>query len=213
MGPLRTAMEVFPYVFHPITVVGVGIIVLIYLEWDGQDADRSMLWRRVGGFLGAGVLSLSPTAAYSLYAGSGLFELTKGNAWQVDALVASGLIIAAGVSWWLWHRYGWGSLIPDAMEVLVAVTVPYILLSPFWNVSGHVILALMPALFLTLVDRRFWPALAIPLVMVPNRVYLDAHTWAQSVGGLLIAVTVVLMVRQFQVEASLFRRRIDTDTQ
>lgn len=198
MAALRTAMEAFPYVFHPITVLGVGIIVLIYLEWDRQGADRSMLWRRIGGFLGAGVLSLIPTGVYSLYVESGLFELTKGNAWQVDALVASGLLIAASVSWWLWHRYEWGSLVPDAMEVLAAITVPYIALSPFWNVSGHVIIALMPTLFLTLVDRRFWPTLAIPLVMVPNRVYLDAHTWAQSVGGLLIAVAVVLGVRQFQ---------------
>lgn len=143
-----------------------------------------------------------PTAAYSLYLGSGLFELTKGNAWQVDALVASGILIAAGVTWWLWYRYEWGSLIPDAMEVVAAVTVPHIALSPIWNVSGHVIIALTPALFLTIVDRRFWPALAIPLVMFPNRVYLDAHTWAQSIGGFLIATAVILGVRHLQVAQS-----------
>lgn len=202
MSSFRTAMEAFPYVFHPITVLGVGILVLIYLEWDGQEAGRSSLWRRVGGFLGAGVLSLIPTGAYSLYVGSGLFELTKGNAWQGDALVASGPLIATGLTWLLWHRYEWGALVPDAMEVLAAITVPYIAISPFWNVSGQVIIALMPALFLTLVDRRFWPALAIPLVTVPNRVYLDALTWAQSVVGLFIAVAVVLVARQHQVAPS-----------
>jgi membrane-associated phospholipid phosphatase len=198
MGSLRTAMEVFPYVFHPITVLGVGIIVLIYLEWDAQDADRSMFWRRVGGFLGAGVLSLIPTGTYWLYVGSGLFELTKGNAWQVDALVASGLFVAAGLTWWLWRRYEWGPLVPEAMEILAAVTVPYAALSPVWNVSGHVLIALVPALYLTLVDRRFWPLLSVPVLMVPNRVYLSAHTWAQSVGGFLIAGAVVLSVHRLR---------------
>lgn len=124
--------------------------------------------------------------------------MTRGNAWQVDALVASGLLVAAGVSWWLWRRYEWGSLVPDAMVALAAVTLPYIALSPFWNVSGHVIMALMPALFLTLVDRRFWPLLAVPVSMVPNRVFLSAHTWAQSIGGFLIAAAVVVGVRVLQ---------------
>jgi len=202
MSWLRTSMEAFPYVFHPITVLGIGILTLVYFEWDGQDADRPSLWRRIGGFLGAGLLSLTPTALYALYSGAELVALTKGNAWQVDALVASGLLVVAGVTWWLWHRFEWGALVPDAMEVLAAITVPYIALSPFWNVSGHVIIALMPALFLTLVERRFWPTLVVPLVMIPNRVYLDAHTWAQSIGGFLIGVAVVLTVRQRQVASS-----------
>ena len=191
-------MEAFPYVFHPITVLAVGVLTLIYLEWRQGDGAGAPLWRRVAGFLGAGLLSLVPTGAYLLYTGSGALTITKGNAWQVDALVASGLLIAAGVTWWLWRRYGWGRLVPDAMETLAAVTVPYIALSPVWNVSGHVIIALMPALYLTLVDRRFWPSLAIPVAMVPNRVYLDAHTWAQSVGGFLIAAVVVLVLWEFQ---------------
>lgn len=198
MSTLRAAMEAFPYVFHPITVLAVGTLLLIYLEWDRWGGARASLWRRIAGFLGAGVLSLAPTGAYMLATGSDAFTLTKGNAWQVDALVASGLLIAAGVTWWLWHRYGWGSLVPHAMETLAAVTIPYIALSPFWNVSGHVIIALMPALYLTLVDHRFWPSLAIPVAMVPNRIYLGAHTWAQSVGGFLIAAVVVLAIRELR---------------
>ena len=50
----------------------------------------------------------------------------------------------------------------------------------------------MPVLYLTLIDRRFWPSLVIPVAMVPNRIYLSAHTWAQSVGGFLVAPVVVL---------------------
>ncbi|HKJ59942.1 MAG TPA: hypothetical protein VKA37_11980 [Halobacteriales archaeon] len=43
MSSFRTAMEAFPYVFHSITILGVGILVLIYLEWDDQDARRSSI--------------------------------------------------------------------------------------------------------------------------------------------------------------------------
>lgn len=185
-------MQYYPYVFHPITVLGVGLITVIYYEWRHQGADRPTLYRRLLAFGGAGLLSLTPTAGYMLITGAGVMETTQGNAWQVDALVAGGLFIVAGVAWVVWSHYDWGVLVPDAMRTLAAVTVPYIALSPIWNVSGHVIIALMPTLYLVLVDRDFWPVLAIPVVMVFNRVYLNTHTWAQSIGGFVIAAVIVV---------------------
>jgi hypothetical protein len=198
MGLFRQAMPYFPYVFHPITVLGVGIAVLVHYEWARQEADRRALWRRLGVFAGAGVLSVLPSAAFMAATGQGVRETTKGNAWQVDALVATGLFVVAGAVWLAWWWYDWGSLVPDAMAVLAAVTVPYAALSPVWNVSGHVMIALMPTLFFTLVDRRFWPSLAVPVVMVPNRVVLDAHTWPQAVGGFLVAAVVVVGTYRLQ---------------
>lgn len=198
MSALDTAMELYPYVFHPVTVLGVGMLVLVHREWASQDADRSALWRRIGAFLGAGILSVLPTAAYVLVTGQGLFEVTKGNVWQVDALVGGGIFVVAGVTWFVWRRYDWGDLVPGAMQALAFVTIPYLALSPFWNVSGHVVISLMPTLYLTLVDRRFWPTLAIPVVMVPNRIYLDAHTWAQAIGAFVL--TAVLVVGLFWIQ-------------
>ena len=203
MGTLDTAMRYYPYVFHPAVVVGAGALVLIWLEWARQDADRSALWRRVGGFLGAGLLSLVPTLAYVLVTGQGLYQVTKGNAWEVDALVAGGVLFTAGATWLLWHHYDWGSLAPGYAQALALVTVPYAGLSPFWNVSGHVIMALLPTLYLTLVDRKFWPTLLIPVVMVPNRIYLDAHTWAQSVGAFLLTAVLVVGLYWLQTDGRL----------
>ena len=37
MSTLRTAMEVYPYVFHPITVLGAGLLALVPL----------LMWARV----------------------------------------------------------------------------------------------------------------------------------------------------------------------
>ena len=192
MAPVQQAMEYYPYVFHPITVLGVGLLLLIRHEWALQGADRAELRRRVGAFLGAGLLALVPTVAFFVVTGANPIRATQGNAWTMDALVGVGLLIAGGVTWVVWRRAGWGRLVAGAMEVLVAATVPYLALSPLWNVSGHVIISLVPALYLTLVDRRFWPLLAVPVVMVPNRVYLEAHTWAQSVGGFLLAAAITI---------------------
>lgn len=198
MGMVSLAMQYYPYVVHPITVLGSGILLLVYYEWRRDDTDRATLWRRVGGFLGAGILGLVPTVAYFLLQGGGIVQSTQGNSWQMDALVGGGILIAAAVTWTLWRRFEWGRLVPNALEVLVAVTVPYLLLSPVWNISGHVTLALMPTLYLTLVDERFWPSLVFPVVMVFNRVYLNAHTWAQSVGGFLLTAVLVVGLYRFQ---------------
>lgn len=191
-------MRAYPYVFHPAVVVGAGALVLVHREWTHQRADRAALYHRAAAFLGAGVLSLLPTLAYVVVTGQGLYRVTKGNAWQVDALVAGGMLVAMGVTWLLWRRYEWGGLLPGYAAALALVTVPYGLLSPAWNVSGHVVMAAAPTLYLTLLDRRFWPTLAVPAVMVPNRVYLDAHTWAQGVVALLLAA--VLVGGAFQLE-------------
>ena len=78
------------------------------------------------------------------------------------------------------------------------MAVPYVLLSPFWNLSGHVLLSVMPTLYLVLVDRKFWPLLAVPAVMVPNRVIVEAHTWEQAVGAFFIAAVVVVALYRFQ---------------
>lgn len=190
MGLLGQSMTYYAFVFHPITVLGVGTLLLIYEEWSAQSADRSALRRRVAAFLGAGTLAVTPTVAYFLLRG-GLETALEGSSWRMDMLVAGGALIAAGTSWFLWRRFDWGALVPDAMEALAAVTVPYAALSPFWDISGHVIFALMPTLYLALVDRKYAPLLAVPVVMVPNRVYLNAHSLAQSVVGFAVAAAIV----------------------
>ena len=211
MSALGVAMRYYPYVFHPITVLGAAILLLIRHEWDGQGAPREDLWRRVAAFLGAGVLALVPTVAYFGMTGANPVTATQGTAWQMDALVASGIFLAAAVTWFVWRRYEWGALVPGMMQALAAVTVPYIALSPVWNVSGHVTIALMPTLYLTLVDRTYWPTLVVPLVMVPNRLYLDAHTFAQTVGALVITLAIVVALYWLQTDGSL-RPELDSAT-
>jgi membrane-associated phospholipid phosphatase len=39
--------------------------------------------------------------------------------------------------------------------------------------------------------------------MVPNRIYVEAHTWAQAIGGLLIAAGLVVLVFERRRDGSL----------
>lgn len=188
------AMEAYPYVFHPVTLLGTGFVILIYYEWNRLPASRSALWKRLGVLVGSGAAALVPTAVYMVVTGQGIAEATQGNVWQVDWLVGGGVTLAATVLWVVWEREEWGPLVPAAMEAVVVLMVPYLALSPFWNVSGHVLLAVFPALYLTLVDVKFWPLNLVPLVMVPNRIYLGAHGWPETIGGLVIAVTLTTAV-------------------
>lgn len=192
MGLFRRAVELFPYVFHPSTVLALGVLLLVHYEWDRQAAGRATLWRRVGAFLGAGVLAFVPTVLYFVLARGSLSKALQGSSWQLDMMVAAGVYVAAGTTWYLWHRFDWGALVPEAMVLLAAVIVPYTVLSPFWDISGHVIIALTPLLYLTLLDRRYWPLLSIPVLMVPNRVMVNAHSWPESVGGFVVAAVITV---------------------
>lgn len=49
-----------------------------------------------------------------------------------------------------------------------------------------------PTLYLTLLDRKFWPLLMIPLVMVPNWIIVEAHTWPETIGGFLVAAIITI---------------------
>lgn len=203
MSVIDRVMAVYPYVFHPAIVLGGGMLIAIYWEWDRQRADRETLGRRVAAFLGAGICSLVPTAAYMLATGAGPMETMQGNAWRVDALVASGIFIAAGVTYLLWTRGDWGGVVPGMAVTMMAVAVPYVALSPLWNISGHVILSVTPALYLTLVDRSFWPLMVVPVVMVPNRIAVNAHTWPQAIAGFVVGSAVVLGVYWLRHDGSL----------
>ncbi|SFR52198.1 phosphatase PAP2 family protein [Halogeometricum limi] len=200
MNVVDTVMQAYPYLFHPAVVLGLGAVLTIHWEWSRQSAPASDLWRRVAVFLAAGALSLLPSAVYMVVTGSGPMETMQGNGAQVDALVAGGIGVVAGTTWYLWRRFDWGAAVPRLMETYAIVAVPYVALSPVWNVSGHVLLSLTPALFLTLLDRRYWPTLAVPVVMVPNRIYVDAHTWPQAIGAFLLGTVLVVGVYRLRVD-------------
>jgi hypothetical protein len=107
--------------------------------------------------------------------------------WGPDAVGSAGLAVGVLVIWLGWRLGDWGPLVPEFCLLLVAVTVPHLVVTPLWDVSTHVLYAAVPAGYATLVDRRFAPLAVVALGMVFARPLAGAHTWPQAVGGLVLA--------------------------
>lgn len=192
MSLLQEFMRVYRHAFHPLPVLAASSLLLVYEGWAGSSSSRRSLLVRLGAALGVEAVAVSPVAVYLLVAGTSVDALTLGNDWRADVLTTTSLLVAAGLLWYVWAAMDWGSEMRRAAETIVVVAVPYLLVSFVWNVSGHVTFTVVPTLFLTLRRRSYWPLLLIPLLMVPNRPIVGVHTWAQSVGGLLLGTVGVL---------------------
>lgn len=133
-----------------------------------------------------GVVALGWIVAFAVYQGLPMLFRTVPS-WGPDFTGSLGLSAGLLVIWSVWRAQDWGALVPEFSLLLVAVTVPHLLVTPFWDVSSHVLYAAVPAGYLALMDRRFGPFLVVPAGMVFSRPLAGAHTWPESVGGLVLA--------------------------
>lgn len=187
-GDLLTVfMKYYAIVFHPLAFLFAVSLLIIRYEGNRQDVDWPSLWTRVLTFVGITTLALIPDVIYVLFFTPGTNMILLGNSWQIDFLTGLSLFIAASIAYYTWHINRWGPVFEGAVVILAVVAVPHVLISPFWNFSGHVAFSMMPALYVTLVDRKFWPLLIVPTLMVANRPLLGAHTWSQSVAAYIVA--------------------------
>lgn len=76
-------------------------------------------------------------------------------------------------------------------QLLVLTSVIHGVVVPFWDVSSHGLYAVVPSLYLAIVDRRFVVLLVLPLGMVWSRVATDAHSPTESVAGLTLALLIL----------------------
>jgi hypothetical protein len=179
------AAQLYSDVFTPELFVLLCGLCLIAYEWR-TVADRS-----IGG-LGAryGVLAAGWAVGLAIYEGVPVLFDTVPE-WGPDATGSVGLGVGILVIWLGWRLFDWGASVPVFSGLLVGVTVPHLLITPFWDISTHVLYAVVPAGYLLAVDRRFAPLGAVAVGMVFARPLAGAHTWLQSIAGLLLGVTFV----------------------
>lgn len=173
-------------VFTPEVFVLLCGLVLVGYEWGHRRSrTRRGLLARLG-VLGSGWL-----VGLAIYLG---VEVLAGPVpkWVGDATGSIGLVVGLVVIWAGWRRWEPSPFVPPFVGLLVAVSVPHLLITPFWDVSTHVLYAVVPAGALVLFDRRFAPLALVPLGMVFARPLAGAHTWPQSIGGLLLGLIAVL---------------------
>lgn len=169
-------------VFAPeLFVLLCGLTAVCYEWWRSTRRSWAGIAARIA------VLGLGWAVAFAVYQGAPRL-LAAAPAWTTDATGSVGLGVGLSVVWGWWRRADWGAIVPDYALVLVAVTVPHFLITPLWDVSSHVLYAVVPAGFLALVDRRAAPLVLVALGMVVARPLAGAHTWGESLGGLALGV-------------------------
>jgi membrane-associated phospholipid phosphatase len=94
-------------------------------------------------------------------------------------------------------------LVPPYCLLLVGTSVLHALVVPVWDVSSHVLYAVVPTAYLLAVDRRFAVLAAVPPALVWSRVSLGAHTLAEALGGFALGLLIAV--------AALRRRWIGTE--
>lgn len=98
----------------------------------------------------------------------------------------TGLILGLSLSIILWRKLRYGNEFIYGAFGLIIVTVPFTIISYFWNISGHVTFTAAPVTYLVLLDRRLVLLYVIPLIMVFNRPFVGAHTPLQSIAGFFL---------------------------
>mgnify|MGYP000660489515 CR=1 FL=1 len=169
-------------VFAPELFVLLCALALLGYEWRGATDRRPLaLAARLG------ILGLAWVVAFAVYQGIPIL-LGPLPEWGPDATGSVGLAVGMGVLWFVWRLQGWGDRFSTFAALLVAVTVPHLLITPFWDVSSHVLYTVVPAGYLTAVESRFVPLALVAAGMVPARPLAGAHTWPEAIGGLLLGV-------------------------
>ncbi|WP_436930601.1 hypothetical protein [Halosimplex halobium] len=172
--------------FAPEFFVLLCALLVIGYEWRTSSGGTLVgLGKRVV------VLAFGWGVAFTIYQGAPRVVGTLPK-WGTDATGSVGLAIGILVIWVGWRIWDWGSIVPEFALLLVGVTVPHLLITPFWDISSHVLYAMAPAGYLSLVDQRFVPLVVVALGMVVARPLAEAHTWLQSIGGLALALAFLL---------------------
>ena len=143
------------------------------------------MWR------GVAVAIVAYAIAYSTY--STWYFIPPSPQWIEDLLAVTGLMIAVGIALLALRKKIYGKLIEKSIYILIVLTVPYMVISPFWNISGHVAYTTAPSFFLAKIDKKLWALMIVPLIMVVNRPVVGAHTIEESIGGFVLAIISVFV--------------------
>jgi|Deesub1362B_J571_1020462.scaffolds.fasta_scaffold00197_29 membrane-associated phospholipid phosphatase len=169
-------MYIYQDAFNPVYFLLLCSLPVLYYDW-----------RNAGGSLGVRILTVlfSWVTAFAIYKS---YFILAPNAPQCveDFFAVAGLTMAIAITAFIWRMKGYGREMIGAIIAAIAVSIPYTLISPFWNISGHVAYTAGPVIYLTSLNRKFVALLPIPLLMVVNRPLVHAHTWEQSIAGFFL---------------------------
>lgn len=174
--------------FDPKYFLFLSFILIVFYDWKNQTKEIKYFFERIA------VISISYIVAL-IFIDLILMQIVGQSLsyplYLEDYSNLAGLMLGLALSIALWKKFKFGEEFLHAAFGLLAVSIPFAVISYFWNISGHVTYTAAPVTYLVLLDRRLLLLYAIPVVMVFNRPYVGAHTPLQSISGFILGTALM----------------------
>jgi membrane-associated phospholipid phosphatase len=174
--------------FDPRYFLFLSSILIVFYDWKNQYQEIKYYFERTA------VISISYIAALIIVELVMMQIVGRSSSYPqyfVDYSNLAGLMLGLALSIALWKMFKFGKEFLYFAFGLLAVSLPFAVISYFWNISGHVTFTAAPVTYLVLLDRRFLLLYVIPVVMVFNRPYVGAHTPLQSISGFILGTALM----------------------
>jgi membrane-associated phospholipid phosphatase len=174
--------------FDPKYFLFLSFILIVFYDWKNQTKEIKYFFERIA------VISISYIVALIIIDLIMMQIVGRSSSYPQyleDYSNLAGLMLGLALSIALWKKLKFGKEFLHAAFGLLAVSIPFAVISYFWNISGHVTYTAAPVTYLVLLDRRLLLLYAIPVVMVFNRPYVGAHTPLQSISGFILGTALM----------------------
>jgi membrane-associated phospholipid phosphatase len=176
--------------FDPKYFLFLSFILIVFYDWKNQTKEIKYFFERIA------VISISYIVALIIVDLIMMQIVGRSSSYPQyleDYSNLAGLMLGLALSIALWKKFKFGKEFLHAAFGLLAVSIPFAVISYFWNISGHVTYTAAPVTYLVLLDRRLLLLYAIPVVMVFNRPYVGAHTPLQSISGFILGTALMFL--------------------
>ena len=174
--------------FDPKYFLFLSFILIVFYDWKNQTKEIKYFFERIA------VISISYIVALIIIDLIMMQIVGRSSSYPQyleDYSNLAGLMLGLALSIALWKKLKFGKEFLHAAFGLLAVSIPFAVISYFWNISGHVTYTAAPVTYLVLLDRRLLLLYGIPVIMVFNRPYVGAHTPLQSISGFILGTAVM----------------------
>lgn len=174
--------------FDPKYFLFLSFILIVFYDWKNQTKEIKYFFERIA------VISISYIVALIIVDLIMMQIVGRSSSYPQyleDYSNLAGLMLGLALSIALWKKLKFGKEFLHAAFGLLAVSIPFAVISYFWNISGHVTYTAAPVTYLVLLNRRLLLLYAIPVVMMFNRPYVGAHTPLQSISGFILGTALM----------------------
>jgi len=188
-------MLIYQDVFNPKYFILLAATIIIFYDWKNSRDEILQLFGRLAVMgvcyiIGFSIMEVLLNYYLSLHPDLSSPDSPLQYLEDVSAIIGMSIGLMLGAV--AWKKFGYGAEVLGGVVGLICVSVPFTVISYFWNISGHVTFTAAPVTYLTAIDRRLAFMYVVPLIMVVNRPVVGAHDWLQSIAGFVLGVSLML---------------------